>query len=106
MDKYDPASASGWSSTNGAPGTIRTPGSNPGFLDQQNSLRDAVVAALNLNIFAQHADRVKMAAIAQMVNVLQAMLLTDGAADGADADLSGVRHVQAVAGRDRRCRSS
>ena len=55
------------------------PGSNPGFLVQQNSVRDAVVAGLNLNIFAHHADRVKMAAIAQMVNVLQAMLLTDGA---------------------------
>jgi alpha-N-arabinofuranosidase len=45
---------------------------------QQNSLRDALVAAVNLNIFAHHADRVKLAAIAQMVNVLQAMLLTDG----------------------------
>ena len=55
-----------------------TPGTNPGFLMQQNSLRDAVVAGLNLNIFAHHADRVRMAAIAQMVNVLQAMLLTDG----------------------------
>jgi alpha-N-arabinofuranosidase len=41
-------------------------------------LRDAVVAGLNLNIFAHHADRVRMAAIAQMVNVLQAMILTDG----------------------------
>ena len=55
------------------------PGTNPGFLYQQNTLRDALVAALNLNIFAHHADRVKMAAIAQMVNVLQAMMLTDGA---------------------------
>ena len=53
------------------------PGSNPGFLAQQNSLRDAVLAALNLNIFARHADRVRMANIAQMVNVLQAMILTD-----------------------------
>ena len=53
------------------------PGSNPGFLVQQNSLRDAVLAALNLNIFARHADRVRMANIAQMVNVLQAMILTD-----------------------------
>ena len=46
------------------------PGSNPGFLVQQNSLRDAVLAALNLDIFARHADRVRMANIAQMVNVL------------------------------------
>ena len=53
------------------------PGSTPGFLVQQNSLRDAVLAALNLNIFARHADRVRMANIAQMVNVLQAMILTD-----------------------------
>ena len=53
------------------------PGSHPGFLAQQNSLRDAILAALNLNIFAQHADRVRMANIAQMINVLQAMILTD-----------------------------
>ena len=53
------------------------PGSNPGFLVQQNSLRDAVLTALNLNIFARHADRVRMANIAQMVNVLQAMIITD-----------------------------
>ena len=53
------------------------PGSTPGFLVQQNSLRDAILAALNLNIFAQHADRVRMANIAQMINVLQAMILTD-----------------------------
>jgi alpha-N-arabinofuranosidase len=54
------------------------PGSNPGFLIQQNSLRDAVLAGLNLHIFQHHADRVKMTNIAQMVNVLQAMILTDG----------------------------
>jgi len=53
------------------------PGSNPGFLVQQNSLRDAILAALNLNIFARHGDRVRMANIAQMVNVLQAMIMTD-----------------------------
>lgn len=52
-------------------------GDNPGFLFQQNSLRDAVVAALNFNIFHDHADRVHMTVIAQMVNVLQAMILTD-----------------------------
>src|SRR5581483_7020923 len=44
---------------------------------QQNTLRDAVLAALNLNIFARHADRVRMANIAQMINVLQAMIMTD-----------------------------
>ncbi|CUI04818.1 alpha-N-arabinofuranosidase [Massilia antarctica] len=52
-------------------------GTTPGFLYQQNTLRDAVVAALNFNIFHQHADRVRMTNIAQMVNVLQAMILTE-----------------------------
>lgn len=77
MDKYDPQKKvalvvdewGGWY----AP----LPGSNPGFLVQQNSLRDAILAALNLNIFAHHADRVRMANIAQMINVLQAMIITD-----------------------------
>ncbi len=54
------------------------PGREPGFLYQQNSLRDALVAAINFNIFHEHARRVQMANIAQMVNVLQAMILTDG----------------------------
>ncbi len=53
------------------------PGTNPGFLYQQNSLRDALVAGVTLNIFNQHCDRVKMANIAQTINVLQAMILTD-----------------------------
>ncbi|MCU0787008.1 MAG: alpha-N-arabinofuranosidase [Verrucomicrobia bacterium] len=53
------------------------PGTNPGFLYQQNTLRDALVAGVTLNIFNQHADRVKMANIAQTVNVLQSMILTD-----------------------------
>ena len=53
------------------------PGTEPGFLYQQNTLRDAVVAALNFHIFQRHADRVVMANIAQTVNVLQAMILTD-----------------------------
>jgi alpha-N-arabinofuranosidase len=52
-------------------------GSTPGFLYQQNSLRDAVVAALNFHIFHKHAERVTMANIAQTINVLQAMILTD-----------------------------
>lgn len=55
------------------------PGTNPGFLLQQNTLRDALVAGVTLNIFNQHCDRVKIACIAQLANVLQAMVLTDGA---------------------------
>lgn len=54
-----------------------TPGSPADFLEQQNSQRDAILAALNFNIFIRHAERVRGANIAQMVNVLQAMILTD-----------------------------
>lgn len=54
------------------------PGTNPGFLYQQNSIRDALVAALTFNIFHDHSDRVRMANIAQVVNVLQAVILTEG----------------------------
>lgn len=54
------------------------PGTNPGFLYQQSTMRDAVVAGLTLNIFNKHADRIMMANIAQTVNVLQAVILTDG----------------------------
>jgi alpha-N-arabinofuranosidase len=53
------------------------PGTEPGFLYQQSTMRDALVAALNFHIFQRHADRVVMANIAQTVNVLQAMILTD-----------------------------
>ena len=53
-------------------------GTNPGFLYQQNSMRDAMVAAINLNLFNLNSDRVKMANIAQVVNVLQAIILTEG----------------------------
>lgn len=53
-------------------------GTNPGFLYQQNSMRDAIVAGLTLNIFNKHSDRVRMANIAQTINVLQSMILTDG----------------------------
>ena len=52
-------------------------GTNPGFLYQQNTMRDAMIAGMNLNIFNNHADRVKMANLAQAVNVLQAVILTD-----------------------------
>lgn len=54
------------------------PGTNPGFLYQQNSMRDAILASINLNLFNLHSDRVKMANIAQVVNVLQAIILTEG----------------------------
>lgn len=54
------------------------PGTNPGFLYQQNTMRDAIVAALSLNIFNKHSDRIMMANIAQTVNVLQSVILTDG----------------------------
>jgi alpha-L-arabinofuranosidase len=74
-----PRSGSRSSSTSGARGTRSCPARTEGFLAQQNSVRDAILAALNLNIFARHAERVRMANIAQMVNVLQAMVLTDKA---------------------------
>jgi alpha-N-arabinofuranosidase len=54
------------------------PGTEPGFLYQQSTMRDALVAALSFHIFHRHADRVVMANIAQTVNVLQAVILTDG----------------------------
>lgn len=78
MDKHDPAKRVGMIVDEWGTWYDVEPGTNPGFLYQQNTMRDAVVAALNLNIFHRHADRVRMANIAQMVNVLQAMLLTDG----------------------------
>ena len=53
-------------------------GTNPGFLYQQNTIRDAIVAGLTLNIFNNHADRVRVANIAQAVNVLQSPVLTEG----------------------------
>jgi alpha-N-arabinofuranosidase len=77
MDKYDPAKKVGLYVDEWGSWYDQEPGSHPGFLYQQNSLRDAEVAALTLNIFHRHTDRVKLAAIAQMVNVLQAMILTD-----------------------------
>ncbi len=54
------------------------PGTNPGFLYQQNTMRDALVAGLTLNVFNKHSNRIKMANIAQLVNVLQSVILTDG----------------------------
>lgn len=77
MDKYDPQKRVGLMVDEWGTWYDREPGKDMGALYQQNTLRDAVVAAINLNIFNQHADRVQMANIAQMVNVLQAMVLTD-----------------------------
>ena len=54
------------------------PGTNPGFLYQQNTMRDAMLAGATLNIFHKHADRVRMANLAQAINVLQAVILTKG----------------------------
>lgn len=78
MDRYDPQKKVALSVDEWGIWLAPTAGSNPGFLQQQNSLRDAILAAVTLNIFMRHADRVRMANIAQMVNVLQAMVLTDG----------------------------
>ena len=77
MDKYDPKKKialvvdewGGWYDVE--------PGTNPGFLYQQNTMRDAMIAGLTLNIFNNHADRVRVACLAQCVNVLQAVILTD-----------------------------
>jgi alpha-L-arabinofuranosidase len=77
MDKYDPEKKVALIVDEWGAWYAPLPGSNPGFLVQQNSLRDAILAALNLNIFARHADRVRGANIAQMINVLQAMIMTD-----------------------------
>src|SRR5687767_5180508 len=77
MDKYDPEKRIALAVDEWGAWYAPLPGSNPGFLVQQNSLRDAILAALNLNVFARHADRVRIANIAQMINVLQAMIMTD-----------------------------
>jgi alpha-N-arabinofuranosidase len=77
MDKYDPDKNvammvdewGGWYNVE--------PGTNGGFLYQQNTMRDAMIAGMTLNIFNNHADRIQMANIAQVVNVLQAVILTD-----------------------------
>lgn len=79
MDKYDPDKrvaliVDEWGTWHNV-----EPGTNPSFLYQQNTLRDAMVAGITLNIFNDHSDRVQMANIAQTVNVLQAMILTQGA---------------------------
>jgi alpha-N-arabinofuranosidase len=77
MDKYDPEKKVAMVVDEWGAWYAPLRGTNPGFLVQQNSLRDAILASLNLNIFARHADRVRMANIAQMINVLQAMIITN-----------------------------
>jgi len=77
MDKYDPEKKVTLSVDEWGAWHAPMSGSDPAFLVQQNSVRDAILASLNLNIFARHGDRVRMANIAQMINVLQAMILTD-----------------------------
>ncbi|WP_454777569.1 alpha-N-arabinofuranosidase [Georgenia muralis] len=77
MDVYDPAKRVGLILDEWGTWWNVEPGTNPGFLYQQNTLRDALVAAVHLDAFHRHADRLVMANIAQTVNVLQAMILTD-----------------------------
>ncbi len=76
MDRYDPQKTKGLVIDEWGNWYDVEPGTNPGFLYQQNTLRDAVTAAIHLNIFNRHADRVKVANLAQMVNVLQSVILT------------------------------
>ncbi len=78
MDQYDPQKRIGMIVDEWGTWFTVEPGTNPGFLYQQNTMRDALVACITLNIFNKHCDRVKMACIAQMVNVLQSVILTEG----------------------------
>ena len=78
MDQYDPEKKIGMIIDEWGTWYDVEPGTNPGFLYQQNTMRDALVAGINLNLFNKNCDRVKMANIAQMVNVLQAVILTEG----------------------------
>lgn len=79
MDKYDPKKRVALIVDEWGTWFDVEPGTNPGFLYQQNTMRDALVAALTLHIFHDHCDRVQMANIAQTVNVLQSVVLTEGA---------------------------
>ncbi|WP_434655466.1 alpha-L-arabinofuranosidase C-terminal domain-containing protein [Thermoanaerobacterium thermosaccharolyticum] len=78
MDKYDPEKRVALVVDEWGTWYDVEPGTNPGFLYQQNTMRDALVAGIHFNIFHKHCDRVKMANIAQIINVLQAVILTDG----------------------------
>lgn len=89
MDRYDPQKKIGLAVDEWGSWLAPTPNTHPGFLEQQNSQRDALSAALGIDIFARHADRVRMANIAQMINVLQAMIFTRGS----DMILTPTYHV-------------
>ncbi len=78
MDKYDPGKSVALVVDEWGAWYAVEPGTNPAFLFQQNTLRDALVAGINLNIFNNHCNRVKMAAVAQAINVLQSVILTNG----------------------------
>lgn len=78
MDKYDPEKRIAIAVDEWGSWYEVEPGTNPGFLYQQNTMRDALLASTTLDIFHRHNDRVRVANIAQMINVLQAMILTDG----------------------------
>lgn len=78
LDRFDPEGQIGLMVDEWGTWYDCEPGTNPGFLYQQNTMRDALVAAINLNLFQKYCNRVKMANIAQLVNVLQAVILTEG----------------------------
>lgn len=78
LDIYDPEKKIGFSFDEWGGWYDCEPGTNPGFLYQQNTMRDALIAGTTLNIFNRHCDRVKLACLAQMVNVIQSVILTDG----------------------------
>lgn len=78
MDRYDPQKRVALVVDEWGVWTNAEPGTNPSFLYQQNSLRDALIAGTTLNIFNNHCERVRMANLAQTVNVLQALILTQG----------------------------
>lgn len=78
MDAFDPSCRVGLLLDEWGTWFEVEPGTEPGHLYQQNTMRDAIVAALSLNIFNGHTRRLKMANIAQIVNVLQSMILTEG----------------------------
>ncbi|BCJ47890.1 alpha-N-arabinofuranosidase [Actinoplanes ianthinogenes] len=94
MDCYDPSRSVGLVLDEWGTWFDVEPGSNPGFLYQQNTLRDALVASVHFDLFHRYADRLVMANIAQTVNVLQAMILTDP--DSAAMVLTPTYHVFAM----------
>ena len=77
MDKYDPQKTKALAVDEWGGWYDVVQGTNEGFLFQQNTMRDAMIAGATLNIFNNHCDRVKMANLAQIINVLQAVILTN-----------------------------